>query len=453
MEILLALALPGAAAAIWARRVSVDGRTPFADLGVGLAVALGAASVIWCALLFGGLPSRLAILIADGAVWLAAVAGLWRWSPTRQEPAPTPLSAGWWPGAVVLIPIVAIAALSFVAASAVAPHGNWDAWSQWNLRARFLFRGLPVDWRNGFAPVLSWSHPDYPLLVPASVARMWLYASRESVHAPVLLAAAWASLTVVVAGTSVARGHGASRGCLAAATILACPSFVRYSPAQCADVPLALFMLTSFVALGRAAEGAHPAWWTVTGGAAALAAWTKNEGLAFFVVFLAAVAIVSFRTAGSRALRTVAWFAAGSAPVLIVLIVFKQTLAPPSYFVAAQSLGDALSRVFVRARALDVTVAMARELWLSGATMVGVLPAACALLLISGIRRSSDAGAIAAWPVTAAMVVVYAAAYLASPLDLAWQLRTSLDRVCIAARTDNRMGRHDGGAMTRWRIG
>ena len=61
MEILLALALPGAAAAIWARRVSVDGRTPFADLGVGLAVALGAASVIWSALLFGGLPSRLAI--------------------------------------------------------------------------------------------------------------------------------------------------------------------------------------------------------------------------------------------------------------------------------------------------------------------------------------------------------------------------------------------------------
>jgi hypothetical protein len=29
------------------------------------------------------------------------------------------------------------------------------------------------------------------------------------------------------------------------------------------------------------------------------------------------------------------------------------------------------------------------------------------------------------------MVVVYGAAYLASPLDLAWQLRTSLDRVVL----------------------
>ena len=74
---------------------------------------------------------------------------------------------------------------------------------------------------------------------------------------------------------------------------------------------------------------------------------------------------------------------------------------------------------------------MARELWLSGATMVGVLPAACALLLIRGIRRCSDVGAIVAWPVTAAMLVVYGAAYLASPLDLAWQLRTSLDRVVL----------------------
>lgn len=90
MEILLALALPGAAAATWARRVSADGRTPYADLGLGLAVALGGASVVWSALLFGGLASRLEILIADGAVWLAAIAALWRWSPTRREPAPTP---------------------------------------------------------------------------------------------------------------------------------------------------------------------------------------------------------------------------------------------------------------------------------------------------------------------------------------------------------------------------
>jgi len=78
-----------------------------------------------------------------------------------------------------------------------------------------------------------------------------------------------------------------------------------------------------------------------------------------------------------------------------------------------------------------VTVAMARELWLSGETMVGVLPAACALLLIRGIRRCSDVGAIVAWPVTLAMVVVYVAAYLVSPLDFAWQLRTSLDRVVL----------------------
>ena len=148
MGILLALALPGAAAAIWARRVSVDGRTPFADLGLGLAVALGAASVIWAALLFGGLPSRRAILIADGAVWLAAVAALWRWSPTCQDPAPTPPTAGWWPGALVLIPIVAICTLSFVAASAVAPHGNWDACPERRLGVRVwkpLHRGR---WHN-----------------------------------------------------------------------------------------------------------------------------------------------------------------------------------------------------------------------------------------------------------------------------------------------------------------
>ena len=84
--------------------------------------------------------------------------------------------------ATLLIATAATAAASFVSASAVYPHGEWDAWAQWNLRARFFARGLADGaWRDAFAPVLAWSHPDYPPLVPSSIARLWIYAGRETV--------------------------------------------------------------------------------------------------------------------------------------------------------------------------------------------------------------------------------------------------------------------------------
>ena len=51
------------------------------------------------------------------------------------------------------------------------PQGNWDAWSIWNLRARFLAAGGIVAHR-AWSPLLSSTHPEYPLLTSAFVARV-----------------------------------------------------------------------------------------------------------------------------------------------------------------------------------------------------------------------------------------------------------------------------------------
>src|SRR5579871_5924244 len=67
------------------------------------------------------------------------------------------------------------------------PHGDWDAWAIWNLRARFFYRG-GEQWTAAFSPLLSWSHPDYPLLIPGAVARGWTYAGRETMLVPWLIA-------------------------------------------------------------------------------------------------------------------------------------------------------------------------------------------------------------------------------------------------------------------------
>ena len=49
--------------------------------------------------------------------------------------------------------ILGCALIAFILFSVAEPHGGWDAWAIWNLRARFLFRGGEV-WRDAFPALL-----------------------------------------------------------------------------------------------------------------------------------------------------------------------------------------------------------------------------------------------------------------------------------------------------------
>jgi hypothetical protein len=431
----LALLIPAgvALAVVWRGTGGTRDRLAAAPAAVG--IALGLASVLWSALFFSGIHSRGRLVALDILAWTLVLAAGFTLPRAHRDRVDAPVAGEGsrltTAAAVTLLIVTATAAtLSFISASAVFPHGEWDAWAQWNLRARFFFRGLADGtWQQAFAPVLAWSHPDYPPLVPASVARLWTYAGHETVLAPIAFAGIMAACTVVAAGLSTARSRGAARGCLAAAVILACPSFVRYAASQCADIALGFFMLAAFVAWSCA--GQQRLWLAVAGLSAALAAWTKNEGLAFVVVFVAVVALERLWSAGWRGLSDVALVLAGAAPILVMVVVFNRTLAPPSYFVAEQSLGQAWASLLNASRAQLIGSAMARELWLAGATVVGVIPFLCVFAAVRGVRAPAPPAARAAAPAMAAMIAIYAIAYLVTPKDLAWQLKTSLDRLVV----------------------
>src|SRR5207237_7498520 len=96
----------------------------------------------------------------------------------RIPPGQTGGAAGF-PFTLLLLTALLIAAAIVSSAMTDAweanPQGNWDAWSIWNLRARFLAAegNLP---HRAWSPALSWTHPEYPLLVSAFVARCLTYA-------------------------------------------------------------------------------------------------------------------------------------------------------------------------------------------------------------------------------------------------------------------------------------
>lgn len=429
--------LPVAAAIVLLRRaVPAQRRRAIAMPAIG--IAMGLASAIGFALMAGGVRSRIVFLALDSAVWLAIIAALALLPRTESAPARAPTKvADGRPFSiavvVVFVATLAIAVLWFVATSGVYPHGEWDAWAQWNLRARFFFRGFADGtWRDAFAPVLAWSHADYPMLVPMSVARLWLYGGTETVAAPIAFGGFMAAATVIVAMLGAADARGWARGALAGAVILACPSFVRYSAAQCADVALGFYLLCAFVLWSRAAdEPRQPVYWVLAGTAAALAGWTKNEGLAGFGLFVLAVACE--RWWSWRSVRPAAIVLGGAMPVLIVIAIFKLTLAPPSYFTSEQSLARAAANLIDGDRIRLVAEAFAEELWRTGGTIVGVVPLLAAFAVARGIDPQPPAAARVALAAVMLLLAVYAAAYLVTPKDLAWQLQTSLDRLVLHA--------------------
>lgn len=74
---------------------------------------------------------------------------------------------------------------------------------------------------------------------------------------------------------------------------------------------------------------------------------------------------------------------------------------------------------------------MGKELWFGGAGLVGVLPILAMFVMAAGLRRPVPIGPMLGLAFIGALIVADILAYVLSPHDLAWQLRTSLDRVIV----------------------
>jgi len=132
--------------------------------------------------------------LLDAVAWLIVLGGLmFVWSRrTRQMPAPRTVDdrarrREWTPSvgvaAVGCIGLIVLAAAAIWLHMRLMPHGETDAIAIWNLRARSLLRG-GREWAAVLSPAIGWSHPDYPLLLPLTVARLWSYAGSETTAVP-----------------------------------------------------------------------------------------------------------------------------------------------------------------------------------------------------------------------------------------------------------------------------
>jgi hypothetical protein len=328
-----------------------------------------------------------------------------------------------WTAAVVM----ALAALCVGVRVLTATHGDWDAWASWNMKARMIYLGGD-HWRDVFSGLLPDAVPEYPLLLPLSVAGLWLTVGSPAAIAPALLAAAFACATVLTLASGLSLPRSKSQGLLAGAVLAATPYFVIQGSSQYADVPMGFFFVATLVLLALYDREPDFRLLVLAGLTSGFAAWTKNEGLVFLV------AVAAARLIFTRRRRSLLWYLAGTAPPMIMVVYLKWFLASASnQMVAGQGLHSTLDRVADLSRYRVIGSAFVDQFARVGDWPISILLLLLFYAVVQGFRTKAERGQgiRSLYAILILMLAAYFSFYLVTPFDLLFHLQVSLNRLMI----------------------
>lgn len=382
---------------------------------LALALGLGLLSLTTYLWLVAALPGIPALLGLEGGVLVAALL-------LPRAGAPPPLSSGPRPRPTLLVATTALAGVGALLAAIHMlqrfPWGAWDAVDIWNYRALVFHRA-------GLGPAFDGvNHPDYPLLVPLVTAYGWRFVG-EAGLLPFLVGTSCAAATAGLLYGEISWRRGSEAAMIATALLLATPFYAVQAATQRADVPLSFYALAASAVLVRHERCPEPGLLLLAGLLLGCAAWTKNEGLAFAT----ALVIAWLATAPRARLRRLGWLAAGVLPFALALLRHKLTCGATTDLIEGQGVAT-LSRLGDPTRWALVAGSFARGSAFFAASAVAL---SLALRWLPGVPcgQAEEADLRFVWLALALMLAIDFAVYLTTPLDPAWHLESSLDRVLL----------------------
>jgi len=401
------------------------------SLGAGVGIGIASSLYFLCLATFG--PKVAIIAAVEGVALAAAVvlAAVAKRRKTLLDWAPGPPSPWYLRAAFGVTLLTALAMFIFYALT--KPHGEWDAWSIWNLRARFLFRAGDF-WKDAFSSQLAWSHPGYPLLLPGVIALCWTLARNESTLAPAAIALlfTFGMASSLIATVGILRGK--TQALIAGTVLLGGVGLVVNGANQYADVPLGYFILATLALVCLQERHPEDLRFTVLAGlTAGFAAWTKNEGLLFLVAVVAARGWAIGRYGNRSALLPqLLRMAAGFVAPLALVGFFKLRFAASDDLLSKRP-GQIVENVANIGRWITVLEAYVKAPFRMGNFIIPIiLVLALYWYLVRFKVEERDRPGLATILGTLAITLAGEfAIYLAFPGDVAWQLNTSLERLLL----------------------
>lgn len=304
--------------------------------------------------------------------------------------------------------LVIIGTLIFYASS--YRWGKWDAYAIWTLHAKFLC--FPDKW--SLYTQTSYSHPDYPLLLPSIIAVFWRSTGAISPVVPALIA--YGIFVSVLLTMFLGMKESRILGLFVIAILITDYNFILYSSFQIADVFLALFILSTFILLDNCNKKSKLSY-IFLGAFASFGIWTKNEGIIFFF-FFSFLMLVENRKQFSKFLL----YCIGTLPIIFLFLFFKYKYSPVNDLVGGQGI-DTLSKILDISRYVVVGKFFIELIWNN-----------CQILLIFffvSLFVTHKKLLYRKLLVLYAVLISYLFVYIVTPHDLKWHLSTSLDRLVL----------------------
>ena len=326
-----------------------------------------------------------------------------------------------------LIIVTILSALSAVNVWVREPHGAWDAWMMYNRAARFIYRDQH-GWLGSFSrqmdPIF---HADYPLQLGMDIAWAWQAVGQETQRTPIVLSGLFMLSCAGLLGASLNLTKSFGQASIALILLLGSSLIGNEGAAQRADLPLAYFFLGTIVLIYLYATSKKPGLLILAGFMAGLAAWTKNEGSPFVIVTLAALFIAFFR---QQPWRVLGWYLLGLAFPLIIVLYFKEFLAPPSD-VLSNGITRSIQQVLDLSRHITILKSFGADILSFGGWGIGILPILLVYALIFRLAPLSDLrpAYLAIALILVLQALGYYGIYLITPYDLQWHIDFSLGRL------------------------
>lgn len=417
---------------LWPER---DAKILFFKAFLGIGVGLGLSSLLYF----------LYMLFFAGGHWFVLV----QWAillvlltiTVSQERKHGRLSLPQWNLTRIQIIFLGLAGLVFVISllSTVSyllrrVQGDWDAWMMYNRAARFVYRDQ-AHWLESFSrqmdPIF---HADYPLLLAMDIASGWDALGNETPHVPMWISALFSISCMGILVSALASLKSVGQAAFGLIVFWGTPAMVSEGARQFADVPLAFYILATLILIYLYAVYKRPVLIVLSGLAAGLAAWTKNEG-ALFVITMALALVVTFLR--ERPLTILLWYALGLAFPLVIVSYFKLFIAPPSD-VLSNSPARSLQQVMDVSRHLEILhffwlIFLSFGNWDRASLPIGIIPLLLVYFLL--FRSSREEGhrhnPVAGITMLIMQMLGYYGTYLISPYPIKWHLNFSAERLVL----------------------